>query len=319
MGTISKLSNDIQSLLIELFKTTLNIAHAHASEDVLGEAIKNLKGYSLRDFGSLISNTNQSVSTFVSFFEDYIKAIKESFDFLSELLKILGVKNIGGVFLRKVDLRSTVKPSEIDIDLLKFQLKTALEYLFPKVLELASSVFEKSKKLPDSAKSIESEVIENFKNSFENTNKQGLDFTRALYSTSELIFKEEDPSRCVNLLIQIIESAIDLAQKLWQSTKFTPLFTKDWIKYDMNEITETAEKFSEIKMKIDILTKCREKTYEHEMNVFMIILRALWGSEEIVIEKVGRIMQTLLQERNQAVDAGELLPPKFLSRIYHSH
>lgn len=312
MRNIPELYNDIRSLLIELFRTTLDISIAHysASEGIMKDAIKDLKGYNLDNFRTLISITNQTVSNFVSFFENYINGVKEAFDFLCELLKILGVKNVEDVLLRKVDLRSIVKPSEIDIGLLKFQLKTALEYSLPKVLELSNSVYCKSEKLSDLAKSIESEVIQNFKTSFENLNNQGMSFVKELYSTSEMIFKEEDLSKCVNLLIQALEKAIDLALRVWQTTKFTPLFTKDRVEYNIYEITETAERFSEIKRDIDILIKCREKIYEHEKNCFMIILKALWGSDEIISEKVGKIMQMLLQERNQAVNVSELVPPK---------
>ncbi|MGQ9720055.1 MAG: hypothetical protein ACUVXA_01895 [Candidatus Jordarchaeum sp.] len=276
----------------------------------MNDAIKDLKGYDLDNFRSLISITNQSVSNFVSFFLDYIKIMKEAFDFLQELLKILGVKNVGEVLLRKVDLRTIVNPSEIDTDLLKFQLKTALEYSLPKLLELSNLVNQKSEKLYNSAKFIESEVIQNFKTSFDNIDRQGINLTKELYSVSEIIFNEKDPSKCVDLLIQTLESAIDLAIGLWQTTKFTPLFTKDWIEYNIHEITQTAEKFSEIKRDINILIKCRAKIYEHTVNCFMIILKALWNNNKIISKKVGKIMQLLLQDRGQDVNVSELIPPK---------
>lgn len=312
VDTILKISENVRSLLIELFKTTLDISKAHysASEVIMNDVIRDLKGYDLDNFRDLISITNQSVSHFVSYFQDYIRAMKEAFNFLRELLKILGVKNVGDVLLRKMDLRSVVKPSEIDAGLLKFQLKTVLEYSLPKLLELSNSVYHKSEKLSDSAKFIESEVIQNFKTSFENMNNQGVNFTKQLYSNSEIIFNEKDSSKCVNLLIQIIESAIDIAMGLWQTTKFTPIFTKDWIEYNIYEITQTAEKFSEIKRDIDILIKCREKIYEHTVNCFMLILKSLWNDNKIVGEKVGKIMQMLLQDRNQDVNLSELIPPK---------
>lgn len=307
-----ELYSDIRSLLIELFKTTLDISIAHysASEGIMKDSIKELKGYNLDNFRTLISITNQSVSNFVSFFENYINGIREAFGFLCELLKIVGVKNVEDVLLRKVDLRSIVKPPGIDTSLLKFQLKAALEYSLTKVLEISNSIQYKSKKLSDSAKSIDSEVIQNFKTAVENLNNQRIMFVKELYLTSEMIFKEEDPSKCVNLLIQILEKTIDFVLNVRQTTKFTPLFTKDWIEYNIYEITETAKRFYQIKKDIDILIKYREKTYEHTKNCFMIILKALWGSDEMIGEKVGKIMQMLLQERNQAVNVSELIPQK---------
>ncbi len=97
---------------------------------------------------------------------------------------------------------------------------------------------------------------------------------------------------------------------MWQALKDTPLFTKDLAEYTINEINQTAERFSQIKRDINIILKCREKIYEHAINCFMVILKALWGSEKIAIEKVFNIMQMFFQTENHVVDVSELILPK---------
>ena len=313
VDTILKLSKNVRPLLVELFKTMLDMGEAliNVSEGVLMGINNDWKGYKFGTFKTLISITNLSVSTFVSFYEEYIKGMKYGFDFICELLKILGVKNFGDVFRRKVDLRSIVKLAGIDVDLLKFQLKTVLEYLSPKLEELGILIYRKAKKLSNSAKFIESKVIKDFKISIENLSSHWVNFLKKLYSTAELIFKEKDTTKCVNLLIQIIESGIDHATRVWRTTKLTPLFTRDWIDYNIYEITKSAEKFSEIKRDIEILTKCREKTFEHGKNSFLIILKTLWDSEEKMREKLEKIIRMFIPEEDRAEGVEELIPQKF--------
>ncbi|MFB0563656.1 MAG: hypothetical protein ACETWM_20850 [Candidatus Lokiarchaeia archaeon] len=313
VDTILKLSKNVRPLLIELFKTMLEMGEAliNVSEGVLMGINNNWKEYKFGTFKTLISITNLSVSTFVSFYEEYIKGMEYGFDFICELLQILGVENFGDVFRRKVDLGSIVKPAGIDINLLKFQLKTVLEYSFPKLEELGILIYRKAKKLPNSAKFIESKVINDFKISIENLSSHWINFLKKLHSTTELIFKEKDTTKCVNLLIQIIERGIDHAIRVWRTTKLTPLFTRDWIDYNIYEITKSAEKFSEIKRELEILTKCREKTFEHGKNSYLIILKTLWDSEEKMREKLEKIIRMFIPEEDRAEGVEELVPQKF--------
>ncbi len=199
VANISQLYDDVRSLLTALFRIALDIGSAHYH--LGGGAVKDLEGYTFDNFRALISMTNQSVSTFVSFFENFLNGMIAAYDFLCELFKIVGVKNVEDVILRKVDLRSIVNPSEIDTGLLKFQLKTALEFSLPKVLEISNLLYSASGNLSDSAKVIQSKVVQNFKIISENLNTQATSLVKELYSTSEKIFKEEDRSKCVSLLI----------------------------------------------------------------------------------------------------------------------
>lgn len=233
-----------------------------------------------------------------------------AYDFLCELFKIVGVRDTEAVILRKVDLMSIVNPSEIDAGLLKFQLKTALEFSLPKVLEISNFLYSASGNLSDSAKVIQSKVVQNFKTISENLTTQATNLVKELYSISEKIFKEEGRSKCVNLLIEILEKAIDFAYTVWQALKDTPLFTKDLVEYTIDEITEIAERFSQVRRDINIIVKCREKIYEHAINCFMVILKALWGSKKIADEKVFKIMQMFFQTENHIVDVSELIPSK---------
>jgi DNA integrity scanning protein DisA with diadenylate cyclase activity len=122
-ANISELNDDVRFLLIALFRIASDIGSVHYS--IGREAVKDLEEYTFDNFRALISMTNQSVSTFVSFFENCLNGIIAAFDFLRELFKIVGVRKVEDVILRKVDLLSVVNPSEIDVNLLKFQLKTS--------------------------------------------------------------------------------------------------------------------------------------------------------------------------------------------------
>ncbi|MEM3585736.1 MAG: hypothetical protein QXO71_00300 [Candidatus Jordarchaeaceae archaeon] len=144
-----------------------------------------MEGYSFDSFRALISMTNQSVSTFVSFFENFLNGMIAAYDFLCELFKIVRVRDIEAVILRKVDLMSIVNPSEIDAGLLKFQLKTALKFSLPKVLEISNFLYSASGNLSDSAKVIQSKVVQNFKTISENLNTQATNLVKELYSISE--------------------------------------------------------------------------------------------------------------------------------------
>ncbi|MBS7250628.1 MAG: hypothetical protein KIH08_08560 [Candidatus Freyarchaeota archaeon] len=308
VANISQLYDDVRSLLVALFRIAWDIGRLHYG---LGrEAVKDLEEYTFDSFRALISMTNQSVSTFVSFFENFLKGMIAAYDFLCELFKIVRVRDIEAVILRKVDLMSIVNPSEIDAGLLKFQLKTALEFSLPKVLEISNSLYNTFGNLSDSAKFIQSPVIQNFKTISENLNTQATNLVKELYSTSEKLFREEDRSKCVNLLIEILQKAIDFAHTVWLALKDTPLFTKDLVEYTIDEINQIAERFSQIKRDINIIVKCREKIYEHAINCFMVILKALWSSEKIADEKVFKIMQMFFQTENHHVDVSELIPLK---------
>jgi len=93
LDNILKLTDRIQYLLVEFFKIMLDMGNAlyEASEGVLMGVIKEWKEYRYGVFTELVSVTNLSVSTFVSFFEVYIKGMREGFEFLCELMKIVGV------------------------------------------------------------------------------------------------------------------------------------------------------------------------------------------------------------------------------------
>ena len=312
LDNILKLTDRIQSLLVEFFKIMLDMGNAlyEASEGVLMGVIKDWKEYRYGVFTELVSVTNLSVSTFVSFFEVYIKGMREGFEFLCELMKIVGVENFRDVFRGRVDLKSAIRVSEIDADILKFQLQSVLEYLLPRLKDLSNQIYQKSRELSDSAKFIESEVVENFKTSVENLSGKWVNLIKKMYSNSELIFKEEDPSKCVNLTVQIIESGVSFALGVWQTIKLTPLYERDWMNYHIEEIIESAEKFSEIKRDIDILAKCREKTFEHGVNCFIVILNTLWGSGKIARRKVEKIIRMFLPEEERAEGVKELIPKK---------
>ncbi|MHA1210549.1 MAG: hypothetical protein ACTSRF_15180 [Candidatus Freyarchaeota archaeon] len=264
--------------MVEFFKIMLDMGNAlyEASEGVLMGVIKDWKEYRYGVFTELVSVTNFSVSTFVSFFEVYIKGMREGFELLCELMKIVGVENFRDVFRGRVDLKSAIR------------------------------VYQKSRELSDSAKFIESEVVENFKTSVENLSGKWVNLIRKMYSNFELIFKEEDPSKCVNLMVQIIESGVSFALGVWQTIKLTPLYERDWMNYSIEEIIESAEKFSEIKRDIDILAKCREKTFEHGVNCFIVILNTLWGSGKIARRKVEKIIRMFLPEEERAEGVKEL-------------
>lgn len=191
VANISELNDDVRSLLIALFRIALDIGSVHYS---LGrEAVKDLEEYTFDKFRALISMTNQSVSTFVSFFENCLNGIIAAFDFLRELFKIVGVRKVEDVISRKVELVSVVNPSEIDVNLLKFQLKTSLEFLLPKVLEVSNSLYNESENISESAKVIQSEVIQNFKSIIEKLNNQGTNFVKELYSTSRKDIQGRNP------------------------------------------------------------------------------------------------------------------------------
>lgn len=105
----------------------------------------------------------------------------------------MGVRKVEDVISRKVELVSVVNPSEIDVNLLKFQLKTSLEFLLPKVLEVSNSLYNESENISESAKVIQSEVIQNFKSIIEKLNNQGTNFVKELYSTSRKDIQGRNP------------------------------------------------------------------------------------------------------------------------------
>ncbi|MGQ9720319.1 MAG: hypothetical protein ACUVXA_03245 [Candidatus Jordarchaeum sp.] len=147
------------------------------------------------EFGHLIKafrDSAEMVSTLVSFFEDYIKGIVKGLEFFSNLVFALGIKNYSKILSQKNKLEEFIKPQEIDLDFLKFQLRTTEELIFPQLEKITERTLEKFEHLEKLPGILKSDILDKFIEEIEKQKRDWNEIKEKLRLCFIFVEKERD-------------------------------------------------------------------------------------------------------------------------------
>lgn len=78
-------------------------------------------------------NSADAMSRLALFLEDYVEGIVRGLEFVSNLALSLGIKEYSEVISQKNKVEELIKPDMIDLNFLKFQMRTTEELIYPQL------------------------------------------------------------------------------------------------------------------------------------------------------------------------------------------
>lgn len=296
---INNLLKAICKIISEIFFSIHSVNKDVASK--LGESFEKYEfGYVIETF----QNSAEIVSKLVSFFENYIDGIVKGLEFFSNLAFALGINKYSEILSQKKELKEVIQPDRIELDFLKFQLRTTEELIFPQLERITEKTLENFDHLRKMPGILKSDILGTF---IKEVEKQKIDWNKIqnkIRLCFSIVEKERDISTCVNQISEVINDFIVFGAKLRNLTSHLTYFIGDKLEFSMENINEISETIKQLKQDLMILVNCRAKEAEFIARSFIQILTMLWESTE----KARQKFQSFIKSE---ISLEDLIPPSF--------
>lgn len=225
-------------------------------------------------------------------------------EFFSNLAFALGINKYSEILSQKKELKEVIQPDRIELDFLKFQLRTTEELIFPQLERITEKTIENFDHLRKMPGILKSDILGTF---IKDVEKQKIDWNK-IQNKIRLCFsvveKERDISTCVNQISEVINDFIVFGAKLRKLTSHLTYFIGDKLEFSMENINEISETIKQLKQDLMILVNCRAKEAEFIARSFIQILTMLWESTE----KARQKFQSFIKSE---ISLEDLIPPSF--------
>ena len=165
-------------------------------------------------FGYLIEafrDSAENVSTVVLFFSDYIAGLVKGLELFSNLVFALGIKEYSEIISQKNKLEDFIQPDKIDLDFLKFQMRTTEEIIYPQFERITAETIEKFERLREVSAVLRSSTLNTFMEVFEKQKSEWNKIQERINLCFSIVEKETDISTCVNQISEVINECIFFA------------------------------------------------------------------------------------------------------------
>lgn len=278
-GLLNEIDN-LRNLLKKYFRLIADYSKDIYSVDdgFSKQTEKEFKEYKSYQFVEVIQWSTISLSRFVSYVDEYLKANTLWFDFFHSLTNSLGIDKYHDILDKEIRL-DTIKLENIDLDFVRYNVGSNVAFVFPKIKELFFTLLSELKDLPSILKIIRSEIADQFVTDLEETLKRWLTCHDELQFLFEEALQDSSPE-CVNKLMSIFENLIGFAENFLKITSYFNPFDKNWKEYDFKDFLKILDRFNEIQKDLKLLLDVRREAYEHSAKFNEQIPTALWGDRE---------------------------------------
>lgn len=249
-------------------------------------------------------NSADAMSRLALFLEDYVEGIVRGLEFVSNLALSLGIKEYSEVISQKNKVEELIKPDMIDLNFLKFQMRTTEELIYPQLEKITVKMIKNLESLREVYAILESDTINTF---MENIEKQESNWNKIqdriklCFSTVE---KETDISTCVNQISEVINELVMFAANLRNLASRINQIRSNKLELSLDSVRQFSETIRQLSRNLIILVKCRAKAAGYVIESNILPLTILWGSEENAQKK----LQSLIRSE---ISLEDLIPPSF--------
>lgn len=232
-----------------------------------------------------IVRLKEGVSLFVSFLSDYIKGATPSYELFCGLVRAFGYEDYLKIFHKEIKLAEVVDYLKIDPDFFSFQVRTTLDLYLQDAINTFAKTYLKAQKLPKAVDYTKSKFVEKFIYIFENQTKDWFEILDEIYSFYGNKLLKRDLKRMIDDLEKIIYDFIGMTEKLQMVQEFIHP-RKGWKELLLEDMQNLGSRIEEIGEDISLIADYGIKYYEHGFNTVLFLLKMLWGSEELALQKV---------------------------------
>ena len=265
------------------------------------------KSFEKYEYGYVIKTIKKSaeaVSTLVSFLNNYIEGIVKGLKFFSNLVFALGIKRYYEIFSQKNKLEEFIHFADIDLDFLKFQVRTTGEFIFPELERITVKVYNKFWQLREVSDFFCSDIIDRFIEVVEKQKSHWDKIRKEISLHFSIVEKEKDISTCVHQVKKIINKFIKFGVKFRELADYLNLNLGGRLEFSTKNIKKISEIIKQLNHDISIIVYCRMKATEYFANSFTQILTMLWGSEENARQKFQSFIRS-------EISLEDLIPQNF--------
>nr|MDO8082418.1 hypothetical protein [Candidatus Freyarchaeota archaeon] len=303
---MGKLEEDVNSLLKSIYMIGSEIVFSiySVNKDYASRVGEWLEKFEFGYLFEVFQNSADAVSKLVLFFEDYVEGIVKGLEFFSNLVLALGIKEYSEIISQKNKLEDFIQPDMIDLDFLKFQMRTTEELIYPQFERITASTIEKSERLREVPAFLKSDVLNTF---IEEVEKQKNDFNKTKKRINlcfSSVQKERDISTCVNQISEVINEFVMFAANLRNLASHLNQILVGKLELSIDNFRQFSETIKQLSRDLIILVKCRAKVAEYVSGSFFQILTMLWGSKENALEKLKSFIRS-------ETSLEDLIPPSF--------
>ncbi|WXG41858.1 MAG: hypothetical protein WED07_14020 [Candidatus Freyarchaeum deiterrae] len=303
---MGKLEEKVNSLLKSIYRNALETVFSIYSvdKDFSSRVGKSLRKYKFGHMMQAFENSADAMSRLALFLEDYVEGIVRGLEFVSNLALSLGIKEYSEVISQKNKVEELIKPDMIDLNFLKFQMRTTEELIYPQLEKITVKMIKNLESLREVYAILESDTINTF---MENIEKQESNWNKIqdriklCFSTVE---KETDISTCVNQISEVINELVMFAANLRNLASRINQIRSNKLELSLDSVRQFSETIRQLSRNLIILVKCRAKAAGYVIESNILPLTILWGSEENAQKK----LQSLIRSE---ISLEDLIPPSF--------
>lgn len=303
---MKELDKEVKNLLKSTYKIATEIIFAiHvADKDFASRVGQKLEKYKVRHLIDAFQKSADAVSKLVLFFGDYVESILKGLEFFSNLFFALGIKNYFEIINQKNKLEDVIQPETIDLDFLKFHIRTTEELIYPQFEKIILKTIEDLEPLREIYAILDSEPINKFMKEIEKQESSWYKIQNRINMCFSTVEKEKDISTCVNQISEVINEFIMFTVNLrnLESNLYRIMDCK--LEHSLDNVKQFSEIIKQLGRDLIMLVNCRAKGAEYISDSFILILAMLWGSKETAHKKFQSVIKS-------EMPLEDLIPPKF--------